>query len=292
MWDSSAEAAESFAFIAQVCRAAAGVRKPRRAAYHRRMVRPRPLAGARVVITRPAGTGTAWARRIRELGGTPLSLPGSSLRAVDDTGAARAALRAALACDAAIFSSPAAVRFARQLLALRGRAAVLAPGTGTLRALRRAGCRNAQAPAREDSEGLLALPMLRGVRARRIGIVGAAGGRGLLDRELAARGAKVVHAYVYRRLPARIDRRHADALRRDPRKPSYVLLSSAEALANILAALPEDAHRILRAGTAVASSDRLADAARAAGFARTLRAASARADAMLAAIIADNYPAS
>lgn len=251
------------------------------------MARPRPLAGARIAITRPAGTGAALARRVRALGGTPLSLPGSSLRAVNDADAARAALKAALACDVVIFSSPASVRFARRLLALRSRAAVLAPGMGTLRALRRAGHANAQAPAREDSEGLLALPRLRGVRARRIGIVGAAGGRGLLDRELTARGAKVVRAYVYRRLPARIDCRHADALRRDPRKPSYLLLSSAEALSNILAALPEDARRILRAGTAVASSDRLADAARAAGFARTLRAASAHASAMLDAVAHD-----
>ena len=251
------------------------------------MARKNILAGTRIAITRPAGTGAALARRVRALGGTPLSLPGSSLRAAADADAARSALKAALAGDVAIFTSPAAVRFARQLMALRSRAIVLAPGAGTLRALRRTGCRNAIAPAREDSEGLLALPVLRNVRGQRIGIVGAAGGRGLLDRELMARGAKVVHAHVYRRLPARLDRRHVEALRRDPRKPLYVTLSSAEALAHILAALPEGARRTLLVGTAVASSDRLADAARAAGFARTLRAASAHASAMLETVAND-----
>ncbi|HTC28873.1 hypothetical protein [Dyella sp.] len=33
------------------------------------------LAGCTVVITRPAGTGSSLARRVRTLGGTPLLLP-------------------------------------------------------------------------------------------------------------------------------------------------------------------------------------------------------------------------
>ncbi|HET9817722.1 MAG TPA: hypothetical protein VFP92_00980, partial [Rhodanobacteraceae bacterium] len=93
---------------------------------------------------------------------------------------------------------------------------------------------------------------------------------------------------VYRRLPARLDRRHAAALRRgDRRKPLYALLSSAEGLANILGALPHDARRVLLAGTAVVSSARLAALARKAGFADVLRATSAGADAMLAAVTID-----
>ena len=239
------------------------------------------------MITRPAGTAVALARRVRALGGTPLLLPGSSLRGPVDANVAHEALKTALACDLAIFTSPAAVHFARGLGKLRGRARVLAPGAGTLRALRRAGIKDAQAPAREDSEGLLALPVLRSVRGLRIGIVGAPAGRGLLDRELAARGATVVHAHVYRRLPARLDRRHADSLRRDTRKPLYVLLSSGEALANILAGLRDDAHRALLTGTAVVSSARLATAAHRSGFTRIVRASSAHAEAMLDAIVAD-----
>lgn len=251
------------------------------------MSAPLPLQGIRVAITRPAGTGGALARRVRAMGGLPLSLPGSRLRAADDIAGARTALQAALACNVAIFTSPAAVRFARQLDALRTRAAVLAPGCGTLRALQRVGLAQAQAPAREDSEGLLALPVLQNMRGQRIGIIGAGGGRGLLQHEFGARGAKVLHAHVYQRLPARLDRRHAAALMRDPRKPLYVLVSSTEALTNLLAGLPDDARRRLLAGTAVASSDRLADATRAADFARTLRAASAGEIAMLDAVAHD-----
>lgn len=247
-----------------------------------------PLAGVRIVITRPAGTAAPLLRAVGSLGGEPLLLPGASLRPPIDAGAARAALRAALGCDLAIFTSPAAVRFARRLAPLRSQAVVLAPGAGTRRALQRAGIAGVHAPSREDSEGLLGLGMLQDVRGRRIGIIGAAGGRGLLPDELARRGATILHAHVYRRLPARLDRRHRDALLGNGRRRNaYVLLSSAEALANILAALPDDARRALLAGTAVVSSARLADAARRAGFAHALRADSAATVNLLTAVTAD-----
>lgn len=255
------------------------------------MASPRPLAGTRVAITRPAGTGSALARQVSASGGVALLLPGSSLRGPPDRDAARAALQAALACDWTIFTSPAAVRFAQRLSAPRRRCQALAPGAGTLRALQRAGFIAAAAPAREDSEGLLDLPVLRKVAARRIGIVGAAGGRGLLDRELGRRGAQVVHAHVYQRVPARLDHRHAGALERGAGMPLYVLLSSAEALANILATLPGPAVGLLLAGTATVSSARLAEAARNAGFARVVRAVSPHADALLAAVAGDRATA-
>lgn len=251
------------------------------------MARPLPLAGTRIAITRPAGTGSALARRVALLGGLPLLMPGSSLRGPADPAAAHGALAVALACDFTIFTSPAAVRFARRLGAKRGAARTLAPGAGTLRALQRAGFAAALAPARADSEGLLDLPALRNVTGKRVGIVGAPGGRGLLDRELGRRGAHVMHAYVYRRVPARLDRRHADALRRVAATPLFVLLSSAEALANILAALPETARLALLDGTAVVSSERLAGAAASAGFARVVTAESPHAAALVGAVVAD-----
>jgi uroporphyrinogen-III synthase len=241
----------------------------------------------RVAITRPAGSGATLARRVRALGGKPLSLPGFRLRAVDDANAARAALRAALACDAVVFTSPAAVRFARQLAALHTDASVFAPGRGTAAALKRAGARGALHPMQERSEGLLALPGLQGVCGRSVGIIGAAGGRGLLQNELAARGARIVPAYVYRRLPPRLDRRYVDALERDARSPLYVVLTSAGALGNILDILPRRVHARLLSGTAVVSSTRLADAARDAGFARVLRAASPHVGALLTVIAAE-----
>ncbi|HEY3520433.1 MAG TPA: uroporphyrinogen-III synthase, partial [Rhodanobacteraceae bacterium] len=230
-----------------------------------------------------SGTGMALTRRVRALGGTAFSLPGSSLRAIENPGQARAALREALRCDFAIFTSPTAVRFAAKLSSLRTRARVIAPGAGTAAALKRAGLNEISIPERADSEGLLALPELQRVRGKRIGIVGAPGGRDLLQRGSLARGARVVLAHVYRRVPARLDRRHLDPLLRG-RSPLYVPLSSAEAIRHLLEILPDAAREQLVAGTAIASSARLQRAAREAGFARVLRAGSAH-DADLIAVI-------
>lgn len=245
------------------------------------------LAGIHVAITRPAGTGAPFVRRVRALGGIPILLPGLSLRPPAEAPAARAALRDALAGDIVIFTSPAAVRFARRLLPLRGAAQALAPGRGTRAELVRAGCAGAIAPSRQDSEGILALPALQAIRGLRVAIVGAAGGRGVLAPELSARGASVTPVHVYRRTPARLGPRHARALLEGAAAPLYALVSSGEALANILARLPADARRVLLAGTAVVSSARLAGAADAAGFARTLTARSAAADELLGRLAAD-----
>lgn len=239
-----------------------------------------PLAGRVVVITRPAGTATALSRRVRALGGQPLALPGLSLRGVEDARASAIALRAALRDDVLVFTSPAAVRFAAKLAPLRTRAAVLAVGQGTARALRRHGIA-AIAPPRQDSEGLLEQPALRALRGRRVALIGAPGGRGLLREQFAARGAELRELHVYRRVAPRLLRRHVDAVAALPRS-ARVLLSSAEALDNLRQLLPPSAWARLCAATAVASSERLATAARAAGFARVRIAASAMGADLLA----------
>ena len=225
------------------------------------------------------------ARRLRALGADAFSLPGSSLRAAGNPESARRALREALAADVVVFTSPAAVRFAAKLSSLHTRAQVFAPGAGTALALKRAGIAGVSVPARADSEGLLAMPELQRLRDQRVGLVGAAGGRDLLRHGLLARGARVHDAFVYQRAPARLDRRHFDALVRN-RSPLFVPLSSAAALRHLLDGLPPRARTRLLAGIAVASSARLQRAARQAGFARILRAASALDADLIAAIAA------
>ena len=227
-----------------------------------------------VVITRPAGTAAALSRRVRVEGGVPLLLPGLALRNVGNDVEARDGLRAALADDMLIFSSPAAVRFAAALTPLRTTATVLAVGQGTARALRRHGIQTPLTPARQDSEGLLDHPALQGLRGRSVALIGAAGGRGLLREQLLARGASLRELHVYRRVEPRLDRRHVEPLLQLP-PSALVLLSSTEALHNLCRILPPAALVRLFAATAVVSSERLASAARAAGFARVALAASA-----------------
>ena len=232
------------------------------------------LRGRVVVITRPAGTAATLARQVRRLGGVPLLLPGLTLRGVADEAAARRDLQSALQDDVLVFTSPAAVRFAVTLAPLRTTATVLAIGHGTARALRRHGIRMPLTPLQQDSEGLLEHPALHDLRGRRVGLIGAAGGRGLLREQILARGAQLRELHVYRRMAPRLDRRHVDALLQLP-SSAQLLLSSAEALHNLHRLLPPAAWTRLSAATAVVSSERLAAAARDSSLSRIVLAASA-----------------
>lgn len=236
-----------------------------------------PLAGASIVITRPVGGGAALARRARALGAHTLRLPGVSLQATVEPAAARAALHAAMHDDLAIFTSPAAVRFGARLLTLKPTRGCLvcAVGKGTARALHRHGVVEVVVPRqRWNSEGLLAHPVLAQVDGRSVALIGAPGGRGLLARELRSRGARVHAVEVYRRVPARLDRRHFDVLQQLGGS-CLVLLSSSETLDCLHMALPDRAWDKLVSFTAVVSSERLARAARAAGFSDVVVARSA-----------------
>ncbi|WP_267226420.1 uroporphyrinogen-III synthase [Dyella silvae] len=241
------------------------------------------LNGRTVVITRPAGTGSPLARQVRRLGGIALLLPGLSLHGTDRPDDMADALRAAMGDDLLVFTSPAAVRFAARLTPLRTRAVVLAVGQGTAQALRRHGVSEPLAPVqRQDSEGLLDHYTLADLRGRRVALIGAPGGRGVLRTELAARGAQLREVHVYRRGTPRWRRRQLDALAQLP-ADARVLLSSAEALDNLQQGLPAAGYARLHAAVAVVSSERLAEAARAGGFSKVVVAASALSSDLLAA---------
>lgn len=241
------------------------------------------FAGAGIVITRPVGSGASLARSVRAGGGWPVLLPGLALRG-PATDAARSALAALGRRQLAIFTSPAAVRFAFVLYpSLRiGPGGVFAIGVGTARALARHGIDAVIPDGRSDSEGLLTLPDLARVRNRDVALIGAPGGRDLIAPALRRRGARVEPVHVYRRVPARLTRRHFEALTAAP-DPLITLVSSGEALANIVARLPPHLLDRLQARTLVVSSARLAGAARDAGFTEIAQARSALPRDLLAA---------
>ena len=244
----------------------------------------RMLAGCGLVITRPAGTGTALAKKVKALGGTPLLLPGLSLRGASDAQHARAQWREAQRDDVLIFTSPAAVHYALALAPLdKTHGVAIAVGRSTARALQRHGI-TVQVPAsRQDSEGVLALPSLQHPRGRRVALITAPGGRGLMQQQLAELGATVREVHVYQRTASRLTRRHEEAVRQLPAM-ACVLISSAEAMQNLKQQLSALAWERLCQATAVVSSERIEAAARAAGFLRTYRAASAvQADLLAAA---------
>ncbi len=238
-----------------------------------------------MVSLRPLGQHAPVRRAALAFGAITISLPGLQLRAREDT-ATRHALAAALDCERVIFSSPVAVRCAARLqtLATVRKPLVLATGRGTAAALRRAGISAVVTPDAETSEGLLALAELREVAGVSIGLITAPGGRGLLATTLNARGADLRIAEVYTRGPAPLVRRQIEALL-TAQGSGAVLLSSAEALANTLAALPPAARSLLLDCHIVAGSERLVDSARSAGFARIVQATGASPRALLEALV-------
>ncbi|MDH5823307.1 uroporphyrinogen-III synthase [Luteimonas sp. RD2P54] len=241
------------------------------------------LAGCYVISLRPVGAHAGLRRAAARHGARVLALAPWKLVRLDDAGSVRD-LRAALSAPRVVFTSPAAVRAAAALRPLRPRAGQvwLGVGAGTLAALRRCGVASAAAPERMDSEGLLAMPQLRGVRGLTVGLVTAPGGRGRIAAVLRRRGAQLLRADVYRRLPV-APAPHALARLRALRAPLLLAVSSGEALERTLAALPPDLAARLRQARVLAASARLADLARARGFARVAVAADARPGSLLAA---------
>lgn len=249
---------------------------------------PPSLSGWTVLSLRPRGQHAGLRAASTRAGARLLALSVLAIR-TNAAAATRSALASALAADVVVFTSPNAVRAAaalQPLQPLRSRRGQrwLAVGDGTRRALQRRGV-SAQAPARMDSEGLLALPALADLRGKTVGLVTGRGGRGVLEPALRGRGGTLTRADVYARETVALGTARRTALAAVLRQPQQVLLtlSSGEALAALLAQVEL---RRLRQIAVIAASVRLADAARAAGFARVAVAASARPAALLRAATA------
>ncbi|PPT67042.1 uroporphyrinogen-III synthase [Xanthomonas arboricola] len=237
------------------------------------MTPPAPAANAWTLISlRPSGEHAPLRRAAARHGGRLLALSPWRLQ-TNDTPQARAALRQALHAPIAVFTSPAAVHAAHRLAPLQrpAQAQWVSVGDGTARALQACGIDTVIRPERMDSEGLLALPLFR-QSLQAVGLITAPGGRGMLAPALEQRGARILRADVYQRVPLRLRASAVRALA-DALPASVLALSSAEALTLVLQQLPGPLIDALRQRPLVASSERMLQAAHAAGFQQVLRAA-------------------
>jgi len=248
-----------------------------------------PLTGQRLISLRPVGEHAPLRRAAARYGMNVIAL--SPWKLVQcDTAATRAALAAALRADVVVFTSPAAVTAAQRLQPLRARARQqwIAVGAGTAQRLRRAGIDQVLMPQRMDSEGLLALPTLQALHGLRIGLVTAPGGRGLIAPTLQQRGAEVLRADVYQRVP--VPPAPAALARLNRPGPLWLALTSQGALTALLETLPDATAQRLRAARVVAASERLARFAHTRGFAEPILASDARPASVLRAILACANP--
>jgi uroporphyrinogen-III synthase len=230
-----------------------------------------PLAGVRVLVTRPREQAGNLARLIEADGGEAFVFPALEIAPVADPSALERILARLGEFDLAIFVSANAVRhgLARHPApALPHGLRIAAVGEATARALRGQGVDEVLLPsARFDSEALLALPELQAMAGRRVVIFRGEGGRELLADALRARGARVEHAECYRRVKPASDPAPLLGRLRDGAL-DIATVTSVETLDNLLLLAGEAGAAPLKRLPVVVVSERIARACQAAGFAQ------------------------
>lgn len=221
-----------------------------------------PLAGLRVLVTRPAHQAANLLIRLEDAGASVQALPLLAIAPPRDAEAARQALQDFADADGWIFTSANAVHGAAQLHADHWPLQLLALGQGTVRALAAHG-HYAIAPEGGGSEDLLLWPELTEVQDRRLLIVTGENPRSVLAETLRVRGAVVGLAACYRRERiAHAASTFATAIE----QADVLLLSSGEGLGALLHGVPATHQAQLLAMPLLLPSQRVAMQARHTGF--------------------------
>lgn len=232
-----------------------------------------------LLITRPAREAARWVDALRAAGLDAVALPLIAIAPLEDATLLHAAWQRLADYDALMFVSAAAAEhfFAGIDVGLPPRLRCWATGPGTVRALREAGVPLAaiDAPAADapqfDSENLWALVAAQVGAGTRILIVrggdaeGQATGRDWLAREIIAAGGLCDPVAAYRRLPPPFGEAERRLAVEGASGAATWLFSSSEAIANLRRQMPAVDWRSARA---VVTHERIAEAARAAGFGR------------------------
>lgn len=217
-----------------------------------------PLAGAGVLITRPAHQSAALKDAIEAAGGRAILFP-----AIDIVPRADAAIEndinALPGTNLVIFVSANAVRYG--VAQVRGhKFRIAAIGTATAAALQAAGIQVDIVPSDGyDSEHLLAMETLQDVAGLNILIVRGESGRELLANTLRRRGARVDYLSVYERrthLPTSTECHDLENSCRE-NKINAVMVMSVASLESLLEILPTSCRRQLQKIRLVAPSARV-----------------------------------
>ncbi|MDX8379304.1 MAG: uroporphyrinogen-III synthase [Gallionella sp.] len=166
-----------------------------------------PLAGLKILVTRPRDQAVQLAKAIEQAGGIPLLFPLLDIAPVQEAHCLQQQIKQLPAAKLAIFISPNAVKYAIDALYAVGlspvdlrnaKLKIATVGKGSAQALHNLGFADVMTPStRFDTEGLLML--LPQVAGWRVMILRGEGGRELLGDTLRSRGARVEYVACYRR---------------------------------------------------------------------------------------------
>jgi len=228
-----------------------------------------PLAGRRIVVTRPPEQAEPLCRAIEARGARVERIPVMLIEPVAPTPESRQLIDALDTCALAFFVSVNAVCFGLAAVAAQrawpAGVAVATVGPGSERALHAAGFDTVIAPrAGFDSEAVLALPEFSSERVagQRIVIFRGNGGRDLLGDTLLQRGATVDYLACYRR---QVPDAGGERLLAMADRIDAIVLTSSEGVDNLVSMLGDAADRLRRVPI-VSPHPRICARARAAGF--------------------------
>jgi len=221
-------------------------------------VKDGPLAGYRVLVTRPAHQAEELIAGIEDAGGEAIRFP-----VIEIVGRHPDIVAEQLASfprpDIAIFVSRNAVLYGLSAV-LDSESAIAAIGPSTRAAIEAAGSEvTIGSGSGFDSEQLLAHPALKDVREKSVVIVRGETGRELLADTLRSRGATVSYLSAYRREMRHGSKDEIDALDRRFRRGGIdcVTVMSVETLENLLHQLPQTSLESLRQTLLVAPGARV-----------------------------------
>ena len=253
-----------------------------------------PLAGRRIVVTRPRAQAAGLAAAITAAGGDAVIFPLLDIEPDTQNPALLEAIAALDAYALAVFISPNAVEYSLPAILARGwpphlRAATVGPGT--VKALAARGIGDVICPTeRFDSEALLARPEMAPevVANQRIAIFRGDGGRELLADTLRARGARVDCISCYRRsAPADGMRTLEDLWTQHP--VDALTISSSEALRYLVNGLKSAGRAMLMSLPVFVPHARIAESAAALGLQQVVLTAGADAG-IIAGLVNYEWP--
>lgn len=230
------------------------------------------LKGAHILVTRPKHQAETLCQLIEQQGGVPVRFPTIEIVGLDDNISATNAFNLLSNAQWLIFTSANAVNFA--LAAIGGKirqltkARIAVIGKATAKTLDLAGTEIDVLPESGfDSEALLAMPQMQQVSNQSILIVKGKGGREELANGLRFRGANVNYLDVYKRVMPHQDNAELTGLLTN-NKLSVIVITSGEALENLLTMLGTGYHDALKAVWLVVISHRIKQLADNMGFLR------------------------
>ena len=217
------------------------------------------LNGLCILNTRPKDEAATLTHNIQQAGGISIEMPAIQIEPLVFTMPYKLT-----AIDHAIFISPHAVSYFFQSFPKQDWPKSLIPfalGKGTQNKLSIFGLTTQALPSNANSENFLSLTQLQRIKNKKVLLIKGIGGRTLIEETLLKRGAKVIPLHVYQRISPKPDHLMINSMWQE-NKVDIILMTSYEAMVNILTLFTGSAHTWLIGKPWIVISERLASLAK------------------------------